>query len=223
MSKTQDRIEIAHFPETLDPHDPEQHAALITRLHPFDGILAMRERTPFKKETLTALPNLKLLLTTGTRNLALDTAYCAERGIPVAGTASRSSSGGVDSAAQHAWAVILALARHVARDDAALKRGEGLAGVTGRDVGRIAIMGFGMRVVAWSGNLTQETAELQAAACGLPRGSFRAITDKLQFFGQADVVSLHHVLSELSRGIVGRAELAAMRRTALLVNTSRGP
>ncbi|KKK25489.1 D-isomer specific 2-hydroxyacid dehydrogenase family protein [Aspergillus rambellii] len=131
----EDRIEIAHFPETLDPHDPEQHAALITRLHSFDGILAMRERTPFKKETLTALPNLKLLLTTGTRNLALDTAYCAERGIPVAGTASRSSSGGVDSAAQHAWALILALARHVARDDAALKRGEGLAGVTGRDVG----------------------------------------------------------------------------------------
>ncbi|PWY70906.1 hypothetical protein BO70DRAFT_365225 [Aspergillus heteromorphus CBS 117.55] len=231
------RVSISHFPETLNPRNPAQQAALIERLRPFDIIVAQRERTPFSKETLSALPNLKLLLTTGARNLALDTAYCAERGIPVAGTLSRPV--GVHSAVQHTWALILAVARHVARDDAAIKRGEwqgslgqtlagktlGLLGVgkLGAQVGRIAIQGFGMSVIAWSTNLTQEKADEQAVAMGLPAGSFVAVKEKLGFFGQADVVSLHNVLSERSRGIVGREELRAMKRTGLLVNTSRGP
>ncbi|KAL2870717.1 D-2-hydroxyacid dehydrogenase family protein [Aspergillus lucknowensis] len=237
-----DRVEIAHFPETLDPRDPAQQAVLVKRLLPFDVILAMRERTPFNAETLAALPNLKLILTTGTRNLALDVKCAAERGVPVAGTASRpSGSAGVPSTVQHTWALILALARHVARDDAALKRGEeswqgslgmSLAGKTlglvglgklGSAVGRIAIEAFGMDVVAWSANLTAERADEQAAALGLPRGSFRVVRDKLEFFGRADVVSVHNVLSDRSRGMVGREELAAMRRGALLINTSRGP
>ncbi|PYH92906.1 D-isomer-specific 2-hydroxyacid dehydrogenase family protein [Aspergillus ellipticus CBS 707.79] len=231
------RVSISYFPDTLNPRDAAQQKQLIERLYPFEIIVAQRERTPFSKETLSALPNLKLLLTTGARNLALDTAYCAERGIPVAGTLSRPV--GVHSTVQHTWALILGVARHVARDDAAIKRGEwqgslgmtlagktlGLLGVgkLGAQVGRIAIQAFGMSVIAWSSNLTQAKADEQAGAMGLPAGSFRAVADKLAFFGQADVVSLHNVLSERSRGIVGPEELAAMKKTALLVNTSRGP
>ncbi|BAE58861.1 unnamed protein product [Aspergillus oryzae RIB40] len=233
----EDRISISYFPETLNPRDERQRALLIERLQPFDVILAMRERTPFPKETLSALPNLKLLLTTGTRNLALDVQYCASRGIPVAGTGGRPA--GVHSTVQHTWALILGLARHVARDDAAVKRGEWqgslgmtLAGKTlgllglgklGSQVGRIAVVAFDMKVIAWSTNLTQEKADEQAAALGLPAGSFQAVRDKAEFFRSADVVSLHSVLSERSRGIVGAAELEVMKPTAILVNTSRGP
>ncbi|KAL2819724.1 D-isomer specific 2-hydroxyacid dehydrogenase [Aspergillus granulosus] len=234
----EDRIDIAHFPETLDPRDDAQHAALIERLQPFDVILAMRERTPFKKDTLSQLPNLRLLLTTGTRNLSLDIAYLAERGIPVAGTARRPA--GTLSTVQHTWALILALARHIPRDDAALKSGAywqgslgvNLAGKTlgivglgklGSAVAKIAIEAFSMNVIAWSANLTQEKADQAAESSGLPKGSFRAVTEKLEFFARADVVSLHNVLSERSRGVVGKSELAAMKQTGLLVNTSRGP
>ncbi|KAL4895175.1 hypothetical protein BDV59DRAFT_211962 [Aspergillus ambiguus] len=233
------RVDIAYFPETLDPRIPSQHDALIARLKPFDIILAMRERTPFSAATLAALPNLKLLLTTGTRNLALDTAYCAEHHIPVAGTAGRPT--GIHSTVQHTWALILGLARHIARDDAALKRGDpmwqgslgmtlagktlGLVGLgkLGGQVGRIAVQAFGMEVTAWSANLTQAKADDAAAALGLPAGSFRVPASKEEFFRGADIVSLHNVLSERSRGIVGAAELRAMKPGALLVNTSRGP
>ena len=231
------RVDISYFPDTLNPRDPAQHKQLIQRLYPFEVIVTQRERTPFSKETLSALPNLKLLLTTGTRNLALDSAYCTERGIPVAGTKYRLT--GVHSTVQHTWALILGAARHIARDDAAIKRGEwqgslglslagrtlGLLGVgkLGAQVGRVAVQAFGMKVIAWSTNLTQEKADEQAEAMGLPAGSFEAIPQKLDFFRQADVVSLHNVLSERSRGIVGREELGAMKKSALLVNTSRGP
>ncbi|KAL5358779.1 hypothetical protein BJX96DRAFT_183334 [Aspergillus floccosus] len=231
------RVDISYFPDTLDPRIPAQHDALIARLQPFDIILAMRERTPFSAATLAALPNLKLLLTTGTRNLALDTAYCAAHNIPVAGTCTRPP--GVSSTVQHTWALILALARHVARDDAAVKRGGwqgslgmSLAGKTlglvglgklGGQVARIAVQAFDMQVTAWSANLTQAAADAQAEALGLPAGSFRVASSKEALFREADVVSVHYVLSERSRGVVGAPELAAMKPGALLVNTSRGP
>ncbi|PYH85129.1 hypothetical protein BO82DRAFT_371992 [Aspergillus uvarum CBS 121591] len=231
------RVEFSYFPDTLNPRLADQQQQLIERLRPFEIIVSQRERTPFSKETLSALPNLKLLLTTGTRNLAIDSQYCAERAIPVGGTQTRPA--GLNSTVQHTWALILNAARHVARDDAAIKRGEWqgslgmtLAGKTlgllglgklGAQVGRIAVQGFGLDVIAWSTNLTQEKADEQAQAMGLPAGSFRAVSDKLAFFREADVVSVHSVLSERSRGIVGREELAAMKQTALLVNTSRGP
>ncbi|KAL2795018.1 D-isomer specific 2-hydroxyacid dehydrogenase [Aspergillus keveii] len=234
----EDRVEIAHFPETLDPRNDAQRDALIERLRPFDVILAMRERTPFSRETLSQLPNLKLLLTTGTRNLSLDIAYCAERRIPVAGTARRPV--GTPSTVQHTWALILALARHVPRDDAALKAGAywqgslgvSLAGKTlgivglgklGSSVAKIAIEAFSMKVIAWSANLTQEKADQAAEGLGLAKGSFVAVREKLDFFARADVVSLHNVLSERSRGVVGKEELNAMKKTGLLINTSRGP
>ncbi|GES63637.1 D-isomer specific 2-hydroxyacid dehydrogenase family protein [Aspergillus terreus] len=237
FSHLSSRIDISYFPETLDPRLPAQHDALIARLQPFDIILAMRERTPLSATTLAALPNLKLLLTTGTRNLALDTAYCAAHNIPVAGTCTRPP--GVNSTVQHTWALILALARHIARDDAAVKRGGwqgslgmSLAGKTlglvglgklGGQVGRIAVQAFDMRVTAWSANLTQAAADAQAEALGLPAGSFVVAASKEALFRDADVVSVHYVLSERSRGVVGAPELAAMKPGALLVNTSRGP
>lgn len=233
----QSRLDLVSFPTTLDPRDPAQHDELIRHLLPFDVILAMRERTPFAAETIAALPNLKLLLTTGTRNLSLDLQACADRGIPVAGTEGRPP--GVNSTVQHTWALILALARHVARDDAAVKAGawQGSLGINlsgktlailglgklGSQVGKIAIQAFGMTVVAWSTNLTQEKADEQADAQGLPAGSFEVAASKVDFFARADVVSLHSVLSERSRGIVGAPELATMRPSAMIVNTSRGP
>lgn len=231
------RIEIVSFPKTLDPRDPIQHAELIQRLLPFDVILAMRERTPFGAETIAALPNLKLLLTTAMRNLSLDIQACTDRGIPVAGTAGRPP--GVNSTAQHTWALILALARHVARDDAAVKAGAwqgslgtNLSGRTlailglgklGSEVGKIGVQAFGMNVLAWSTNLTQEKADEQAEAQGLPAGSFEVASSKTEFFARADVLSMHSVLSERSRGIVSHAELATMKPSAMIVNTSRGP
>ncbi|KAJ5172057.1 hypothetical protein N7492_004650 [Penicillium capsulatum] len=233
----QSRVDISSFPETLDPRDPDQHEALVQRLLPFDVVLAMRERTPFSAQTIAALPNLKLLLTTGMRNLSLDLQACAERGIIVTGTEGRPP--GVNSTVQHTWALILGLARHVARDDAAMKRGEwqgslGLSlsgknlallglGKLGSQVGKIAIQAFGMRVTAWSANLTQAKADEQAQAQGLPAGSFHVSPSKTDFFAQADVVSLHNVLSDRSRGIVDAAALATMKPTAMIVNTSRGP
>ncbi|KAJ5407659.1 hypothetical protein N7509_001542 [Penicillium cosmopolitanum] len=231
----QSRIEIVSFPKTLDPRDPVQHAELIKRLSSFDAVLAMRERTPISAKTIAALPNLKLLLTTGTRNLSLDLQACADRGIPVAGTEGRPP--GVNSTVQHTWALILGLARHVARDDASVKAGswQGSLGVNlsgknlallglgklGSQVGKIAIQAFGMKVLAWSTNLTQEKADEQAEAQGLPAGSFEVATSKTDFFARADVVSLHNVLSERSRGIVSGPELATMRPSAMIVNTSR--
>lgn len=231
------RIDISSFPETLDPRDPTQHDELIQRLLPYDVILAMRERTPFAVKTVSALSNLKLLLTTGTRNLSLDLQAFTEKGVPVAGTEGRPP--GVNSTVQHTWALILAAARNVARDDAAVKRGEwqgslglnlsgktlGLLGLgkLGSQVGKIAIQAFGLKVSAWSTNLTQAKADEQAQAQGLPAGSFVVAGSKHEFFAEADVISIHNVLSERSRGIVGSEELATMKRSAIIVNTSRGP
>lgn len=233
----QSRIDISSFPKTLDPRDPAQHEALVQRLLPFDVVLAMRERTPFSAQTIAALPNLKVLLTTGTRNLSLDLQACADRNILVAGTEGRPP--GVNSTVQHTWALILGLARHVARDDAAVKRGDwqGSLGVNlsgkklallglgklGSEVGKIAIQAFGMRVIAWSTNLTQAKADEQARMQGLPAGSFRVSPSKSDFFAEADVVSLHNVLSDRSRGIVDAVALSNMKPTAMIVNTSRGP
>ncbi|KAJ5081910.1 hypothetical protein NUU61_010174 [Penicillium alfredii] len=231
------RIDIATFPDTLDPRDPAQQDALVQRLQPFDVVLAMRERTPFSAQTLAALPNLRLLLTTGTRNLSLDLQACTDRGIPVAGTEGRPP--GVNSTVQHTWALILALARHVARDDAAVKQGgwQGSLGINlsgktlallglgklGSQVGKIAVQAFGMNVLAWSTNLTQAKADAQAQEQGLPAGSFVVAPSKADFLARADVLSVHHVLSDRSRVIIGAADLAMLQPTAMIVNTSRGP
>lgn len=231
------RVSISHYPDTLNPRHEPQRQELINRLQPYDVIVTMRERTPFSSETIASLPNLKLVLTSAMRNLALDLDAFSQRGIPVTGTVGRPA--GVNSTVQHTWALILALARNISRDDAAVKQGQwqgstlamNLSGKTlallglgklGSEVGKIGVL-FGMNVIAWSANLTQEKADDQARAHGLPAGSFVAVPSKAEFFQRADVLSIHSVLSERSRGVVGAADLAVMKPTAFVVNTSRGP
>ncbi|KAI1377970.1 glycerate dehydrogenase [Hypoxylon crocopeplum] len=240
---------------------------IIDRLKPYTIISSMRERTPFPRELLQELPNLKLLLATGTQFETFDLAAATELGISVAAAPGRGRTdgkpsqrparpkldikkGGSHPTTQHAWALILALARNVATDDAVMKGPAkgwqsqlaiGLTGTTlgvvglgrlGAAVARIGSLAWGMRVVCWSENLTQEKANRKAEEMGLPISggnpldpnvpTFTAVS-KDELFETADVVSLHYVLSERSRGIVGTKELAQMKQSALLVNTSRGP
>ncbi|KAL4730769.1 hypothetical protein ACLX1H_002808 [Fusarium chlamydosporum] len=205
-------------------------------------------RTPFPAELIERLPSLRLLLTTAFRNRSLDLDALTARGIPVAGTGEKPRSGkkaaGVSSTVQHCITLILALARGVARDDAAMKEGlwqTGLAtdlsgktlgvlglGRLGSAVARILHVAFGMRIIAWSTNLTQEAADEKAREAGLPvedadgEKTFKAVSRE-QLFSDADVVSVHLVLSDRSRGIINSQDLAKMKPTALFVNTSRGP
>lgn len=152
--------------------------------------------------------------------------------------------GGSHPATHHTWAMILALARNIAADDAAIKAGgwqtDMAVGLTGKTLGvvglgrlgaavaRIGILAFGMRVVAWSNSLNQQKADEMAEKLGLPLENEHGektfqVVEKEKLFQQADIVSLHYVLSERSRGIVGARELAAMKPSSLLVNSSRGP
>lgn len=214
----------------------------------------MRERTPFPRELISRLPNLKLLLTTGLRNASLDLAALKERGIPVAGSANTASKaaapttpavGGADSTTEHTVTMMLALARNIAADDASVKSGgwqtsfaAGLSGKTlglvglgrlGASTARIMRVAFGMRIVAWSANLTQEAADDKARQSGLPvtdeadgSPTYRVVS-RDELFRQADVVSVHLVLSDRSRGLITADDISKMKPTALLVNTSRGP
>lgn len=246
----------------------EQKQDIIARLKPFTVLLSMRERTPFPASLLRELPNLKLLLATGTQFETFDLNAARELGITVAAAPGKGrvdgktlpgrvitpkldiKKGGSHPTTQHAWALILALARNVAADDAVMKRAypgvestwqtglaKGLTGTTlgvvglgrlGAAVARIGTLAFGMRVVCWSENITQAKADQKAKDMGLgpyrEDGSpvFKAVS-KEELFQGADVVSLHYVLSERSRGIVGHRELELMKDSALLVNTSRGP
>ena len=201
-------------------------AELARRLQPYEVIVAMRERTPFSAAVIDALPNLKLLVSTGARNPSIDSAACERRGIVLCGAVGARS--GSSATAEVAWALILALHKRIIQGHAALQAGawqtvitESLAGkvlgVVG--LGRLgqyaarAGQAFGMDVIAWSPNLTHE----RAAAASVPRVSKEAL------FSESDVVSLHLVSSTSTRGIVGEREIGAMKRSAYLINTSRGP
>ncbi|KAG9235973.1 D-isomer specific 2-hydroxyacid dehydrogenase [Amylocarpus encephaloides] len=241
-------FEFIEFPDTLSPYNhpdtPESvKHELVQRLQPFTIISTMRERTPFPEALLKRLPNLKLLLTTGTRNLGIDMVAARSHGIVVTGAGGRGRSG-PDSTTQHCVALILGIAKNVARDDASVKAGgwqtslsTGLTGKTlallglgrlGVAVGRIMSCAFGMKVIAWSSSLTQETADEKAKAAGLPventesEKTFRVVS-KEELFKTADVLSIHYVLSGRSLGIVGGNDLRSMKKSALLINTSRGP
>ncbi|KAI1262903.1 D-isomer specific 2-hydroxyacid dehydrogenase [Xylariaceae sp. FL1019] len=242
--------DVTTFTDTLLPYnhaDTPQDAkdALVKRLNPFDILCTMRERTPFPADLVNRLPNLKLLLTSGPRNAALNVEACTARNIPVTGTGgNRSVGAGPDSTTQHCVALTLSLARNIPRDDASMKAGGwqtgdaiGLNGKTfgtvglgrlGASVARIMHIAFGMKVVAWSQNLTQDAADEQAKAAGLPIESetgektFKAVS-RDELFSTADVVNIHIVLSERSRGLIGTRDLAKMKKSALLINTSRGP
>jgi phosphoglycerate dehydrogenase-like enzyme len=213
----------------------ERTEALVSALEPYDVVVAMRERTYFDAGRLGQLPRLRLLVTTGMGNPAIDLAACAARGVTVCGT------GGVGSATvELTWGLILALLRHIPEEDRRLKLagrpggaalgaggswqqtvGTGLEGKRlgvvgfgrlGRQVARIG-RAFGMQVVAWSQNLDAAVAaEEQVEA-----------VSKESLFSSADVVTVHYKLSERSTGVVGAAELALMKPSAYLVNTSRGP
>lgn len=147
---------------------------------------------------------------------------------------------GYDSTTQHTWALILSLCSRIPQDNAALRSDPkvwqsgfslalggktlGLCGLgkLGANAARIGAQAFGMNVIAWSENLTQEKADTAAEGAGLPRGTFKAVSKK-ELFENADVVSLHYVLSPRSRGIVGKEELGWMKSTSVLINSSRGP
>jgi phosphoglycerate dehydrogenase-like enzyme len=194
--------------------DPE---ALAERLQDTDVIVAMRERTPLPKSLIARLPRLKLIVTTGMNNAAIAT----DAGVMVCGTPSLTSP-----TVELTWALITALSRNLCREAQALRAGawqtsvgEGLEGSTlgllglGRIGSRVAKVGqaFGMRVIAWSQNLTPEAAR--------EHGAERVGAEQL--FRQADILSIHLRLSPRTRGLVGREQLQSMRPTARLVNTSR--
>src|ERR1700760_4495048 len=217
-------VEVVFFSEPI-PAD-----RLATELAAFDVLVCMRERTRFPRTVLERLPRLTLLVTTGMGNAAIDVAYLRERGVTVSGTAGTGAAlpAGVPSTAEVAWALILAVAKRVTLEDRALREGRwqigvpfNLAGATlglaGLGTLGAAMVGparaFGMEVIAWSQNLTGERAR--------EVGVRRVSQDEL--LAGADILSMHLVLSERSRGLFGAAELARMKPTAVLINTSRGP
>lgn len=198
-------------------------AHVVERLRPFDVICVMRERTPLSRSILEQLPNLKLICSTGARNASIDLAAAKERGITVCSTG-YSSHG----AAEFTWALIFGIFRHIPAESESMRKGGwqcclgddlagGTIGVVG--LGRIGSMvakvarALSMNVIAWSQNLTHEKAEEHGA---------RFVT-KEELFRESDIVTLHLVLSERTKHIVGAAEIGLMKPTAYLINCSRGP
>jgi phosphoglycerate dehydrogenase-like enzyme len=217
-----DRVEVEFFRQPIDAGE------LAHRLAPFQVLVLMRERTRFPAEVLAQLPELQLVVTTGMRNASLDVAHLLDRGVVVCGTEHDPGGAGVSSTIEVAWALILATAKRVTAEDRALRQGRwqtdlpvNLSGATLGllGLGRLGAQmvgparAFGMDVIAWSQNLTAERAAEAGAR----------LVDRRQLFAESDWLSIHLVLSERSRGLVGAAELASMKPGATLINTSRGP
>ncbi|MBO55147.1 MAG: hydroxyacid dehydrogenase [Dehalococcoidia bacterium] len=209
---------ISFFPDHLS-----QEHDLVSRLKDFDIIMGMRERTPFPKSLIDQLPNLKLLITSGARNASFDLEAATNQGILVCGT-----QGSGEGPTELTWGLILALLRNIPQEDRLTREGKwgtsvgiGLKGKTigllglghiGSLVAKIA-NAFDMKVVAWSQNLTPERAE----ACD------STLVSKTELFQLSDILSIHVRLSERTRGLVGEPELNLMKKTAYLINISRGP
>ncbi len=189
----------------------------------FDIIVAMRERTPFPRQLLERLPRLSLLVTTGMRNLAIDIVAARELGIDVCGTPMLGYP-----AAEHTWALILALVKQISAEDSIMHEGgwqQGLStGLRNNTLGIIGLgklgaqvaavgLAFGMKVLAWSANLTSE----HCAEHGVIRVELKDL------LASSDIVTIHQVLSDRTRGLIGADEFARMKSTAYLVNTARGP
>jgi phosphoglycerate dehydrogenase-like enzyme len=216
-------VEVEFFSEPIGQEE------VARRLRAFDVLVLMRERTRFGRDALSQLPDLRLVITTGMRNASLDVEYLTERGTTVCGTQfAGGDRPGVPSTVEVAWALILAVAKRVTQEDRALRSGRwqldlptNLAGATlglcGLGNLGAAMVGpaqaFGMDVIAWSQNLTDE----RAAEVGVRRVS------KEELLAGADFVSIHLVLSDRTRGLIGGPELLQMKPTAALINTSRGP
>jgi phosphoglycerate dehydrogenase-like enzyme len=211
-------VAVQAFHERLSGDD-----ALVKRLADFEVIVAMRERTLFPRSVLERLLKLKLLVTTGMRNVAIDAKAAAELGIVVSGTGLLTPP-----TAELTWGLILALARHIPEEAQQMRRGGwqttvgvGLNGKVlgvlglgklGSEVARVG-RAFQMEVIAWSQNLTAEHAN--------SLGAIRVEKDEL--FQRADFVTVHLILSKRTRGLVTARELALMKPEAYLINTSRGP
>ena len=196
---------------------------LADRLSGYDILGIMRERSPIGRDLLERLPELKLLATAGMRNAAIDLDYCKERGLPVVGT-----TGSAQATPELAWGMMISLARNIHIENARMREGTwittmgtdlqgktlGLLGL-GRLGKKMAQIGqaFEMRCIAWSANLTAEAA----AEVGVER------VEKEELFAQSDFLTIHYKLGERSRGLVGANELRQMKKTAFLINTSRGP
>ena len=197
-------------------------SAVVERLRPFDAVCVMRERTPLTREILQQLPNLKLIASTGPRNASIEAQTAADLGIAVTAT-------GYDSTPtiEFTWSLILASMRGIDREAVSLRaggwqtslgsnlRGKSLGvvglGNIGREVARIGLA-FGMKVIAWSQNLTEAKASSAGAT----------LVGKQTLFHEADVVTVHLVLSSRTRGLIGAPEFALMKPNARFVNTSRG-
>jgi len=197
--------------------------AVAKRLADFDIVMALRERTPFPRSLLERLPKLKLLITAGMRNASIDMKAAADRGVVICGTA-----GLPYPTAELAWGLILSLMRHIPAEDRATREGKwqtslglGLNGKTFGALGlgtlgsRAARVGkaFEMEVLAWSQNLTAERAKEVGAT----------LVTRDELLARSDIVSIHLVLGDRTRGLIGARELGLMKRSAYLVNTSRGP
>ncbi|MFE4617729.1 D-2-hydroxyacid dehydrogenase family protein [Streptomyces sp. NPDC056747] len=212
------RVEVRALREHLADRD-----ALVAAVEDCEILVVMRERTPVDAALLDRLPRLRLIVTSGLRNASIDVAAARARGITVCGTASSA-----EPPTELTWALLLGLARHVRTEAQALREGGPWQSTVGADLagrtlglvglgkigGRVARIGlaFGMDVLAWSPNLTEE----RAAEHGV-----RLAKDRRELLGSSDFVSLHLVLSDRTRGLIGERELRAMRPSAYLVNTSR--
>jgi phosphoglycerate dehydrogenase-like enzyme len=208
-------------------HDPlPEGQQRIDQLARYDAVCLLRERTAFTGEFLTQLPNLKAIVATGRRNRTLDHVKARELGIAVMTTTG--SGNGIYATVELAWGLILSLIRHIPEESAAMRGGawqtrlgDALWGKTIGIIGlgmlgtRMAVVAkaFGMEALAWSPNLTPERAAAASAT----------YADKQELLSTADIVSLHLVLGPSTRGIIGAGDLALMKPTALLINTSRGP
>ena len=207
---------------TLPEHIADE-ATLVEHLVGAQVVVAMRERTQMAASLFNRLTDLQLVVTTGLSNAVIDIAAAATRGITVCGT-----SGIISPTSELTWGLILAVTRNIASDDATMRVGgwqtQMGTGLAGRRLGLVGLgnigglvakvgLAFGMDVVAWSQNLSSDKAE----AIGV-----RSVS-KEELLSTSDIVSLHYQLSDRSRGIIGAAELAIMKRSAIIVNTSRGP
>jgi len=218
-SKVRDRVDITVFNQ---PFASTEAAA--SALKDFEIICAMRERTPFPRALFAALPKLKLLITSGMRNAAFDMEAAKEHQVVLCGT-----QWARDPTAPLTMGLILELTRNIGRENARMHAGEPLQKFVGIEIegktlgvvglgklgSKVAGMAkaFGMNVIAWSPNLTPEKCK----EVGVGYAS------KEELFSTADVITVHMVLSQRSRGLVGAADLARMKPTAYLVNTARGP
>ena len=199
-------------------------SAVIKTLQGFAIVNMMRERTPFNRKVIEGLPDLKLLITTGARNNSIDLKACAEFGVTVCGTA-----GFGNPTAAIAVGLLLELTRHIGFENARMKAGAPWQVTVGHDLeGKtLGVLGLGklgqrvagvakalgMKVIAWSQNLTPEKAK---------EGGTEYVS-KEDLFRNADVISIHVVLSDRTRGLVRAKDLGLMKKTAYLINTSRGP